>query len=248
MYEEPSEAGDGGGGNVMALSGENYAAAMGRSLRLGGRSAMAFRVLLAGVSKRVSASAGVQSGGEFRAARVAADEIGAQVVLGDRPIEITLRRAWSALSWREKAGLVAALLRGATSARAAATEEALRALKEDDVLSAVFAEVGTRFPSLMGPLVHERDVYLAWSLKRSKAVNGSSTVVGVVGRGHLRGVVYALKNNQEKLRFKDLVGSGLASEDSPPFWLKLSRRVLVEVVAGTALWFVYDFWMKHRGE
>lgn len=31
------------------------------------------------------------------------------------------------------------------------------------------------------PLLHERDVYLAWSLTRSKAVNGCSTVVGIVG-------------------------------------------------------------------
>ena len=31
------------------------------------------------------------------------------------------------------------------------------------------------------PLLHERDVYLAWSLTRSKAVNGCSIVVGIVG-------------------------------------------------------------------
>ena len=34
----------------------------------------------------------------------------------------------------------------------------------------------------MGPLIHERDVYLAWSLKRSKAVNGCQRVVGVMVR------------------------------------------------------------------
>ena len=35
---------------------------------------------------------------------------------------------------------------------------------------------------LLGPLIHERDVYLAWSLKRSKAVNGCQRVVGVMVR------------------------------------------------------------------
>jgi hypothetical protein len=34
--------------------------------------------------------------------------------------------------------------------------------------------------------VAERDLYLAWSLKRSKAVNGTSRVVGVIGKGHLQ--------------------------------------------------------------
>ncbi len=48
---------------------------------------------------------------------------------------------------------------------------------------------------LVAPLVHERDLYLAWSLKRSKAVNGARSVVGVVGKGHLRGVCYALTHD-----------------------------------------------------
>ena len=55
--------------------------------------------------------------------------------------------------------------------------------------------------------VSERDLYLAWSLKRSKAVNGARAVVGVVGRGHLRGVVHALRRDVGggALRFSDLV-------------------------------------------
>lgn len=50
-------------------------------------------------------------------------------------------------------------------------------------------------------MITERDLYLAWSLKRSKAVNGAGVVVGVVGRGHLRGVVHAL--------LRDRGGAGL---------------------------------------
>ena len=42
---------------------------------------------------------GVQGGGDFVAARRAAEAVGAQIVLGDRPIEITLQRAWEALPW-----------------------------------------------------------------------------------------------------------------------------------------------------
>ena len=50
-------------------------------------------------------------------------------------------------------------------------------------------------PQLVAPLIHERDLYLAWSLKRSKAVNGATAVVGVVGKGHLRGVCWALTHD-----------------------------------------------------
>ena len=34
----------------------------------------------------------------------------------------------------------------------------------------MLAEFSERFPEVMLPLIHERDVYLAWSLSRSKAV------------------------------------------------------------------------------
>lgn len=62
---------------------------------------------------------------------------------------------------------------------------------------------------LVGPLLHERDMYLAWSLKRSKAVNGTRCAVGIVGKGHVRGVLYHLTHPcaSAGLRFRDLVGS-----------------------------------------
>ena len=53
-------------------------------------------------------------------------------------------------------------------------------------------ESNTGTTQVVAPLLHERDMYLAWSLKRSKAVNGTKRVVGVVGKGHLRGVLYHL--------------------------------------------------------
>lgn len=51
-------------------------------------------------------------------------------------------------------------------------------------------------------------MYLAWSLKRSKAVNGTQRVVGVVGRGHLRGIVWGMTRDSGQLRFTDLVQVG----------------------------------------
>jgi pheromone shutdown protein TraB len=39
--------------------------------------------------------------------------VGAQLVLGDRPVEITLQRGWGALGWAQRARLLADLARGA---------------------------------------------------------------------------------------------------------------------------------------
>lgn len=82
----------------------------------------------------------------------------------------------------------------------------------------------------MAPCIHERDLYLAWSLKRSKAVDGCKVVVGVVGKGHLRGITYAMLNTSASngLRFRDLVG------DRPDPKKKLQKFVIETAVLTTA--------------
>ncbi|KAJ6764440.1 PHEROMONE SHUTDOWN PROTEIN [Salix koriyanagi] len=101
--------------SMFSLSGTGFFGAVGRSINLGGQTALALRLLLALFSSKISSDVNRPFGDEFRAARKVAEEIGAQIVLGDRPIEITLERSWNSLKWREKLGLVIAVVRGITS-------------------------------------------------------------------------------------------------------------------------------------
>uniref|UniRef100_A0A061SPB2 Trab domain-containing n=1 Tax=Tetraselmis sp. GSL018 TaxID=582737 RepID=A0A061SPB2_9CHLO len=162
----------------------------------------------------------------MRAAQEAADAVGAQVVLGDRPIEITLQRAWEQLLGLLAAGIFSPLpeLDGA----------AIEALNSEGPVTSMFSEMGRRFPQLASALIHERDLYLAWSLKRSKAVNGTRAVVGVIGRGHLRGVVYALTTDPGSLRFRDLVGAKNTAEAKRQLARNVGRRIAWELAFGAA--------------
>lgn len=76
--------------NPFSLSGSGFVGAVGRSINLGGQTALALRLLLATFSSKISSNINRPFGDEFRAARKASEEISAQVVLGDRPIEITV--------------------------------------------------------------------------------------------------------------------------------------------------------------
>ncbi|KAF6163153.1 hypothetical protein GIB67_025017 [Kingdonia uniflora] len=78
--------------NMFALSGAGFFGAVGRSLDLGGQTAFALRLLLAVFSSKISSDVNQPFGDEFRAARKVSEEVGAQLVLGDRPIEITKER------------------------------------------------------------------------------------------------------------------------------------------------------------
>ncbi|KAJ6417740.1 hypothetical protein OIU84_001173 [Salix udensis] len=103
-------------------------------------------------------------------------------LLNLKPIEITLERAWNSLKWREKLGLVIAVVRGITSS-SDISKSSFKASSTEDGTFQLYEQLSFSYPSLLQPLIHERDTYLAWSLKRSKAVNNSKRVVGVIGKG-----------------------------------------------------------------
>uniref|UniRef100_A0ACD5Y865 Uncharacterized protein n=1 Tax=Avena sativa TaxID=4498 RepID=A0ACD5Y865_AVESA len=216
--------------NMFSLGGAKFFGAVNRSINLGGQSALALRLLLAVFSSKISSGANRPFGEEFRAARRVSEDLGAQLVLGDRPIEITLERALKSLSWDEKTKLVLALFSGITSTTDTPDEKAAVSPYE------LYEKLSNSYPSLLQPLIHERDMYLAWSLKRSKAVNKSKTVVGVIGKGHMNGVVYALMSDQGELRFRDLVGR----ESSETWASSIVKGLVRDTVIGVGLWALYE--------
>uniref|UniRef100_A0A453RQ22 Uncharacterized protein n=1 Tax=Aegilops tauschii subsp. strangulata TaxID=200361 RepID=A0A453RQ22_AEGTS len=118
----------------------------------GGQSALALRLLLAVFSSKISSGANRPFGEEFRAARRVSEDIGAQLVLGDRPIEITLERALKSLSWDEKTKLVISLFRGITSTTDMPQDEKAAVSPYE-----LYEKLSSSYPSLLQPLVHERD-------------------------------------------------------------------------------------------
>ncbi|CAL9243189.1 unnamed protein product [Arabidopsis halleri] len=233
---------------VLSLTGTGFLGAVGRSLDLGGQTALALRLLLAVFSSKLSSVADRPFSDEFRAARKASEEVGAQLVLGDRPIEITLQRAWNSLKWGEKLNLVMAVTRAITSSSGISAAE----LKEQETDESngslqLYERLSFSYPSLLLPLIHERDTYLAWSLKRSKAVNGCKTVVGVIGKGHMNGVIYALVSDSGDLRFKDLVGRRDSSDGSTTSngWIqKVLKSLARDTIIGFLLWELYEEYLK----
>ncbi|CAA6656301.1 unnamed protein product [Spirodela intermedia] len=217
--------------NMFSLTGSKFLGAVGRSLDLGGQTALALRLLLAFYSSKISSGSQQAFGNEFRAARRVSEEIGAQLVLGDRPIEITLERAWRSLQWNEKLKLITALFQGITS--------------QDASPFKLYEQLSLSYPSLLQPLIHERDTYLSWSLKRSKAVQNSKRVVGVIGKGHMNGVVYALVSDLGDLRFRDLVGTKPSGASSNGWVRELFLGFLRDTVLAVILWSLFEFFQHY---
>eukprot|EP00889_Picochlorum_renovo_P001985 jgi/Picre1/29015/NNA_004409.t1 len=226
---------DNSGKNLLDMTGENMIETFQRSVALGGQSALLLRLLLSQVASRMANRLNVEAGMEFVAARRAAEAIDAQVVLGDRPIEVTLKRAWKSLSLRQKINFLKLVIVGFQYSNSSLVDvkklEEIR--KDDDAVNAMLYALADAFPEVAEALVFERDLYLAWSLKRSKAVNGTKRVVGVLGKGHMRGVCYALTHDSGNLRFRDLAGS---RKPSPDDVRNTIGRIALETGIFTILW------------
>jgi pheromone shutdown-related protein TraB len=142
---------------------------------------------LASYQRRIGTSLGVKPGAELLGAVRAARERGIPVELIDRDINITLKRTWKNLGLWKRSMLLSSLLVGwGDDQGEPITEDSLEDLKEPKALSEMLTELGRAIPQVKGPLIDERDRYLA-----SKAVDagrGKRKVVAVVGAAHVPGM------------------------------------------------------------
>jgi pheromone shutdown protein TraB len=147
----------------------------------------AFQGIYSWLLARVGNDLDVSPGEEFRVAVKEAQKIGASVVLGDRPLSITLSRLWAALSLWEKCRLLGTLLwTGVSMLDSDEMRTEIEKMKDSDVLTEAIKEVGKDFPSLLGPLITERDQYMTFIMQ--ELAGQATKVVAVVGAGHLEGI------------------------------------------------------------
>ena len=144
------------------------------------------------LSAQLTAQLGVAPGGEFRAGFEEAQRIRASIVLGDRRIGVTFRRALAALSLWQRLRFGYLLLSSLTSDLQITPAE-VEHMKDRDMVTMVMGELSSLFPGLSRVLVSERDQILAYSLMTAANCAGlpygpAVTVVGVVGAGHVAGV------------------------------------------------------------
>ncbi len=145
-------------------------------------------LVLASYQRRLGGALGVLPGTEMLEASRAAGRLGIPVVLCDRDVRITLRRAWAATSFLRKAQLVGTLV-ASLFERPELDEALLRRLRDRDVLSELMDELAAAFPELARVLIAERDVWLAERIRTT----AGRRIVAVVGAGHVAGMERALR-------------------------------------------------------
>lgn len=147
-------------------------------------------LIMSGFYQKIGNKIGVKPGAEMLEGAKKAKEINAELVLIDRPIEITLKRLWRSLGFWGKIKVMTQLMAGffVTDEIDHATIEELKKPEQLENALQSFAE---SFPQGKEKVIDERDLYLA---EKIKTAPGSKIVV-VVGAGHIPGILE--KINQE---------------------------------------------------
>lgn len=140
-------------------------------------------LILSSYQRRMGLNAGVKPGDEMIAAMEAAEENNIRCSLVDRPIQITLKRAWGKNSFWGKCKLLATLISSAFSKEEVDPAE-IEKLKERNEMDSMMNELSEYMPVIKEVLIDERDQYLASKIWESEGNN----LVAVLGAGHLPGV------------------------------------------------------------
>ncbi len=213
-------------------------------LREGKAGVLAVNLALGAFQQRLADQFGIEPGAEMRAAVRGAKERGVPLLLIDRDIGVTLRRLYGGVGWWRRLTLVAGIIASAFSSDEVGEDE-IEKLKEGDVLEATFAEFAESRADLYGPLIAERDEYMANKLLLAvQGANGPrhQEVLAVVGAGHLKGIKTALEAAAERDPDRAALRSRLTELQTTPPPSRLTKlipwAILVLVLAGFAVGFL----------
>jgi len=158
-------------------------------------STLLVNLILASYQKKLGGQLGIMPGTELLTAARTAEKTGSAMILCDRDVRVTLRRAWHATSLWKKMYLLASIITSLFD-RTEIDEEKLAELRRKDVLSELMSEIGAVIPDTKRVLIDERDIYMAEMIKKSPG----SRLVAVVGAGHMEGILRVIsENNRDRL-------------------------------------------------
>ena len=187
--------------------------------------------LLAAEQRKLGLDEGQQPGAELLAAVTTAEEAGLEVALIDRDIQITLRRAWNKMGFREKFGLIWALM-GEDEDEGEIDLEQM--LADKDLLTSLMEELREVSPGAGEVLIDERDEYIA---RKISEVRNNGKVLAVLGAGHLDGVSKYLNEgivaDEERMTALSVVPKGGKLLKTISFSIPI-------VLMGLLGWFAYN--------
>ncbi|MCF3943976.1 TraB/GumN family protein [Oceanobacillus alkalisoli] len=155
-------------------------------------SLLLMNLAISSFQKRMAKQFGINAGQEMIQGIESAKDVGAELVLADRNIQVTFSRIWGNIGLKGKATLLSQIIFSIFS-NETITEEELEKMKQQDTINAMLQEITENFPRLKKPLIDERDQYLAQKIKEAPG----EKIVAILGAAHVPGITKEIHKKQD---------------------------------------------------
>jgi pheromone shutdown-related protein TraB len=170
--------------------------------------------MLSYVQARMGDRFDIEPGADMQAAIDAAEEVGSEVALVDRDIQMTIQRFWARMSFFEKLRMVWELCLAMVGIGEPDEDEEfeIEELTDGDVVTAMMEEFRQFSPGGAEALIDERDAFIAHRLVALR--RAGHDVLAVVGAGHRAGIEEYLDHPERLPPMEELVGTESGSRFS----------------------------------
>ncbi|MBW2982952.1 TraB/GumN family protein [Candidatus Woesearchaeota archaeon] len=145
-----------------------------------------FAIIGSYFQRKLGRMVGVQPGSDMKQAVVLAKNNQKQVLLMDRNLQTTLKRFSKQLTRKEKWRFLGDLLFGKRRAKRMNID--LKKVPPRKLVTILLDELKGRYPTMHRVLVEERNEFMARRLAAASLQHSDSTILAVLGAGHLQGV------------------------------------------------------------
>ncbi len=183
-----------------------------------GKSFLLFaNLIMTAFQKRLGSQLGVKPGAEMLEAANAAERVGAELILADRDVKITLQRTWRGMTFWGRMKVLSQLL-ASLFVHEEISKEDIEKLKESDALSEAMQMLAEQSPEMKRILIDERDQFMAEKIKLAQG----KRIVAVVGAGHVKGLTAELEREHNLAELETVPPPGKIGT-----WLKWGIPTLI---------------------
>ncbi len=235
-------------GRYAALKGKTEEVTAKDILSSGNVGLFLVHAFLAYIQNKIGSEMDVKPGSEMIAAIDAAEELGTEIALVDRDIQITLQRFLAKMGFFEKMKMFGALVGGLFGL--GGKEIDMDTVTEEGVVDQLVSELKQFSPTTAGVLIEERDAVIAKNLIDLK---NRGKVVAIVGAGHRSGIREYLAHPerlpdmrellivpQKRFAIGKILGYGMIVLVLAMFALLLMTAPLDRLLVAFGCWFVIN--------
>lgn len=176
-----------------------------RVIRKGQALFLLAQLIMTSFYQRLGDQLKIQPGAEMLEAIHLGKEHHIDILVVDRPIEITLKRIWGSLRLGSKLKMMMQLTQGIFEVEEI-DDQMIEEIKQSAQLEDMMEMFAKSFPEIKKRLIDERDIYLSQKIKHTPG----KKILAVVGAGHVQGILGQIQ--------KDIPLEPL-EEIPPPSWV-----------------------------